>query len=337
MAEKNVRSVEWRRKKSIAMQRLVTKMLRLKKQHELQYAKPSKLKARAHNLAKAMLRKKVAGSAGADYAKLSSSQKIAVDRLMTHIPTGNVRKLATRLMPIVVKHEKVRLLQARARHDGKKKLSEAKSHRHRSHGKASAERNKIKRAIGKYQTDTRGEAKGTKNRTASRLGVAADVQRLGKGSGRKTKYGNRAREMMRALLSKGSSQSKNVRNRAKAVSKRAAHADRSRKGHKYWSTSTKLDQSAGRLISADVEFDMFADMITEGSAEKFEALFLRGLVPTSKIEIYKKIFKDLDQNIKYRRFQDDIVDILDKLVKLITSDNNVYNRIRNELQTRKYS
>jgi hypothetical protein len=84
-------------------------------------------------------------------------------------------------------------------------------------------------------------------------------------------------------------------------------------------------------LSADTEYD-FEQILIEGDNEKFEQLFYRGLVEKDKIEIYKRIFDDVKSNIKYRRYQDDIAEMVDKLVSLITDDGAIYQRVRINLQ-----
>lgn len=341
MAKRQPLSIEARRKRSVAMHRIVDKLLSMKKQKQLVYASPSTLRKRAQNLAKAILRKKVAGVQGAHYAQLSTSQKIAVDRLLMRIPASVTSKLAKKLLPVVQKHEKERVRQARKAHDAKYEpvIGEAREHsakaalRQRVATMRSAHR-RHKRSARVIDATMRGAGKSATNLLASRLAIQAIMRRLGKGGGHKTKYGELARKQMRAVLAKGNITSKNVRQLVRDLGQKTHRFVRQHKGMSGHAASAR-NYGGARLQTADYELDGFADMITEQTMEKFEQLFIRGLVPKDKVEIYKRIFDDLESNIKYRRFHNEITDLIETMIKLITNDQNIYHRIRQKVQQKK--
>jgi hypothetical protein len=278
---------------------------------------------------------------------------MAVDRMMQRIPATATRKLAARLLPMVSKHEKERVMLARKKHHVAKPEAVKKPDIHGSYiaipikegvtlrqiqrGKASAQRSKHKRhqrTSAVIKTLSTGEGEKTLSRLSSRQSVAAIMKRLGRGSGVKTKFGEVLRKQMRALLSKGNATAPNVRKRIRDLNKKTTHYTKTRKGSQ-WHKSAAQNYLGGKLDTADYEMDCFADMLLERNMKKFEQLFLRGLVPLQKIEIYKRIFDDLEQNIRFRRYHDEIIDIIDTMIKLITTDNSIYYRIRNNLQRSK--
>ena len=132
---------------------------------------------------------------------------------------------------------------------------------------------------------------------------------------------------------------KAIRNRAAArkAEKRGSRADHSRRstrGNQYGIGKSLRGHGALRsdYTEADFEFDM---MLAEGN-DKFEQLFIRGLVPKGKVQHYKRIFKDVKETITLRRYQDDIAEILEDLIKIITEDDVIYRRVRLGLQKKSW-
>ena len=342
---KAVRSLEWRRKQSLQMHRMVSKLLKLKKMRAMQQAPPSTLKKRSQHLAHTILRKKVAGAQGADYSNLSPSQKMTIDRLMQRVPSSAVSKLAKRLLPVVQRHEKERLIQARKGKNAKSTaaakelVSESKSHKARMRAGVTAYRKKMhhRRTAKVVKGIAAGGGEKADLRNDSRLGLAAIKKRLGRGSGLAKggakRFNKKLVDDMRDALRSGNATDKNVRKKSKANKHRVRHKTRSHRGSMGQTAQTKSHYKAG-VLSADfdMEMDCLSDMIVERNMNKFEQLFIRGLVPKQKIEIYKRIFKDLESNIRLRRYHDEVIDIIDTMIKLITTDNTIYYRVRNNLQ-----
>lgn len=102
-------------------QRLVRKRLlkrigpKLKRRKELlktKMATPERLKKRSRKAAIQLIRSKFAGTAGKNYATLSSSQKINVDKIIQR-KMSSVTQIAKRLLPRIRKKEQERLASAR--------------------------------------------------------------------------------------------------------------------------------------------------------------------------------------------------------------------------------
>ena len=97
-----------RRKRGLATRRARVKILRGRKIAQRKMASKEKLKVRARRKAIQFIRRRVAGAKGADYANLSPSEKIAIDKRVQQ-RKGAIAKIATRLMPKVTKAERERL------------------------------------------------------------------------------------------------------------------------------------------------------------------------------------------------------------------------------------
>lgn len=107
-----VLTVQQRLKRSRIMRRLKPKLQRIRDIKKKRMADPAKLMYRARKMAIANLRKRFAGKMGADYANLSASQKVTVDRLIEKKRPLVVR-IAKRLLPRVRKLELERLRRVR--------------------------------------------------------------------------------------------------------------------------------------------------------------------------------------------------------------------------------
>jgi hypothetical protein len=105
-------TIQQRMQRSRTLKRLQPKLQRFKKIRAKRMADEPRLKKKARKAAIAILRKKVAGDRGKNYANLPSSDKIAIDRLIAK-KTAMIDKLAKRLMPKIRKQEIERVKQAR--------------------------------------------------------------------------------------------------------------------------------------------------------------------------------------------------------------------------------
>ena len=94
------------------MKRLAPKMQRLKKMKAKKMAGTDVIKKRANKAAIATIRKKVAGDRGKNYANLSPSDKIQVDKLVQK-KSALIPKLAKKLLPKIRKAEIARLKRVR--------------------------------------------------------------------------------------------------------------------------------------------------------------------------------------------------------------------------------
>ena len=94
------------------MKRLAPKMQRLKKIKAKKMANTDVIKKRANKAAIAVIRKKVAGDRGKNYANLSPTDKIQVDKLVQK-KSSLIPKIAKKLLPKIRKAEIERLKKAR--------------------------------------------------------------------------------------------------------------------------------------------------------------------------------------------------------------------------------
>lgn len=108
-------TIQQRMKIGRRMKRLAPKLVRARKRAAKKMASTEKLMKRAQKAAIKLARKKVAGKKGLAYAKLSPSEKISVDKMVSKRYTSDrIKKIAKKLMPKVRKAEVKRLQLARS-------------------------------------------------------------------------------------------------------------------------------------------------------------------------------------------------------------------------------
>ena len=210
------------------------------------------------------------------------------------------------------------------------------SHKERMYRKAAAERSAHKRKSGTgHDSNKHRENPGGLNRKLNRLARSEVLKQMSSKLTGRAFSDSAIRGMMidrpgRSDSIKKRSAGRHDRNRAK----RSDQARRSTRGNKY-----SVDTRGGwGSLRSDYENDMeFAAFLAEGHNRKFEDLFIRGLVPRNRIEQYKRIFDDVEKNIKLVRYQKDIADILDTLVDSITDDDMIYRRVRINLQKKRWN
>lgn len=103
-----VLSLSQRRKRALIMRKNEPKLERARKIAKNKFAGEKNLKARAEKAAIAVVRRKFAGQRGIEYATLSPSDKIMVDKLIDK-KTALIKKIATRLYPKIRKAETERM------------------------------------------------------------------------------------------------------------------------------------------------------------------------------------------------------------------------------------
>lgn len=105
-------TIAGRRKKAIAMRRQRLKIKRARERMKYRFAGAAQLKRRTRKKAVSAIKKRVAGSRGANYTKLSPGQKASVDRLVAKRKVI-INKIAQRLAPKVRRAEAQRLKSVR--------------------------------------------------------------------------------------------------------------------------------------------------------------------------------------------------------------------------------
>jgi nicotinic acid mononucleotide adenylyltransferase len=121
--EESSLNLQQRQKRSRLMKRLSKKIQRKKEIAKKRMANSEKLQKRAMKKARALIRKKVAGKKGENYASLSSAEKIAIDKMVDR-KQSMIAKIAKKLLPKVRKAEMERLKQARSTHKESVELNE---------------------------------------------------------------------------------------------------------------------------------------------------------------------------------------------------------------------
>jgi hypothetical protein len=101
-----------RRKRALTMKKNEPKLERARQLAKTRFAPEIRLKKRAQEMARTIVRRKVAGQRGVEYATLSPSDKINVDKMLDK-KVALIKKLADRLMPRIKRSETMRLQQVR--------------------------------------------------------------------------------------------------------------------------------------------------------------------------------------------------------------------------------
>jgi hypothetical protein len=109
-----------RRKRALVMKKNEPKLERARALAKTRFAPEIRLKKRAQEMARTIVRRKVAGQRGIEYATLSPSDKINVDKMLDK-KVALIKKIADRLMPRIKKSEAMRLQQVRT---GKKAVQQ---------------------------------------------------------------------------------------------------------------------------------------------------------------------------------------------------------------------
>jgi hypothetical protein len=110
--EKKPLTLQQRQKRARMLKRIAPKLARFREIRKKRMADQPRLVKRSRKLAIKMLRKRVAGDRGANYAELSPTDKISVDKLVMK-KMGMINKMAQRLLPKVRKAEMERVKKAR--------------------------------------------------------------------------------------------------------------------------------------------------------------------------------------------------------------------------------
>lgn len=319
-----------RARRARRMHAIIQKLLKARELHANKFASAQKIKERSEKLARMMLRKKIAGISGKDYVTLNTSRKIQIDKLVDSLPKQRRQLLAKRLVPYVIKAEQARLQSLRAKKTPKKtgiteELILEITAKEKLRRTAASQRSKHKRKHAKaHSRPTRPHERTGELRAASRARVRAKEQELYPGINPKSKYGKLAMQMMRGLTKKKPGRFTKTRIKQTDLSRISLPG-------KNPMSPGKVDR---RTLFQDFDYD-FAEILIERNDDRLNKLFLRGLVDRDKIEHYKRIFNNLKTNVRYRRYQDDIVDLMDTLVDIITKDNPIYQRVRHKLASNK--
>jgi len=102
-----------RRKRAMTFKRSKAKIQRGREKAERRFASPEKLKTRARKKAIELLKKKIAGKQGENYASLNPAAKMAVDKRIEK-KKGSIDTIARKLLPKVKTAERERLKKVRS-------------------------------------------------------------------------------------------------------------------------------------------------------------------------------------------------------------------------------
>ena len=111
--EEAVMSFAQRRKRALQMKRLAPRIQAKKKIAMRKMASRDKLLKRSRKAAITLLRKKLAGKKGENYANLTTGAKIQIDRMIEK-KRGAVQKIAKKMFPKIMKKERERLKSLKA-------------------------------------------------------------------------------------------------------------------------------------------------------------------------------------------------------------------------------
>lgn len=334
-----VLSVTQRRQRARAMHRNKQKLVRQReiKRHKL--ASNDVLLRRAEKMARAIFRKKLAGSRGANYQKLSPTEKVEVDKLIDP-KLAAIRKLAVRLLPVVRRAEMKRFEIVKGIH-GEPTTPLMKSHTTRKgiaeemideislrdlpRLKAQAERSVVKRKIGRQIRKHRHGSEKAKRRKAWR--TARDNALELKGIRNKgDTYGNFARR--RFARGVNTDPWNDLMGRADLARLDPSTAyDMRRAGR---SRNNRLVRNLYNSVE-DAEVLIIAECLLEGDKSKLDKLLTLGLVDKKKLEVYKRVMSDPKAFVRMQQYREKILDVLDKLVTMITTNDPMYQRARQEI------
>jgi hypothetical protein len=361
-----------RLRRSRKMHSLVSKLLRLKKAKQSRFASKTELKKRAQRLAKILIRKRLAGVSGTQYHQMSLSQRIQVDKLVDALPKARISKLAIKLVPVVTKAEQERLEAYKKSHSKlneskakskKEKRKELLKKTRFSHGKHKDEVGDAQRDVRDYQEEynldeaisiatrrNRGETLKRKRHLIKRGAYTSRHRRRPKGHSRSTSRLSRQvraqhlgvrvdlnklspdqRRVVQNMIDKGETHGK-IRDFLKKLENRAELTRLSTPANSRELKTKSRSRTYGLNNSYDPLEPIIEEYIFETDMHKFDRLFMQGLVSKDNLHLYRRIFKNLHDSIKFARYRKDIVKILDRLVDLITDNNGIYQRIRQELQ-----
>ena len=83
-----------------------------------------------------------------------------------------------------------------------------------------------------------------------------------------------------------------------------------------------------RTIKEEIEILTFAEVILEDDMSKFNKLMAVGLVDKDKYLQYKKAMSDIRRNAKIAAYREMILNVLDELVDVVTSNPAIYQRVK---------
>lgn len=273
--ERKPLTVQQRMQRSRTLKRLQPKLQRYKKMRAKRMADEPRLKKKAQKAAIAILRKKVAGERGANYANLSSSDKISVDRLIAK-KSGAIAKLAKRLIPKIRKQELERVKKARSSANEAYEVAQDKT----IGSKPGTQPKKYYSGLSKSEKETRNaQFKSGAEKDSSDPSAYPDKHAGDAGvKTKQSKYTKRYKDMFGegknlqkakdeiaaekqddrrkfdAMLDRARLQDVAVKNREKAVRREEAEIEEAMKGHGFSSSDYMRGASGSRPTSGQKEY-----------------------------------------------------------------------------------
>lgn len=333
---KHGRSEKWRKAHSQTM-RLYQK--RLQRGREIAAHKTPTmqvLKKRAAQMARAKLRMKFAGAKGKSYGDLSRGEKIAVDDLVSrNVNSKVIRALTKSLVP------RVRQAAAKKKRDHavtpivephnhtKKKVNEAVNYKALVRGKNTAARTRALRnkfSQKRMDTQMRGANPQTASRSASKAldKPLADIYKQTNDGVSIFSLGRRQQSKHhrkhRTRVSRERSKNKTVQDRARRTARARS------------TTNRGYGSERDRQMVIRNQVELAINTLQEDAVQdKIESLFIRGLVPKHLIQRYKRVMNDPKRYIKFRQYHDEILTLFRKLQELLTSDDIIFQKVRQQV------
>ncbi len=341
--KKHGRSEKWRRAHAASMR---LHQNRLKRGREIAAKKTptsAVIKKRANRAALAKLRMKFAGSKGKAYNQLSSSEKVAVDDLVSrNINSKVVRQLTKALVPKIrlaankkKRHPDVTPVVEPKNHSDKKKVTEGYL-RTRLGRKQQATRNRAKNnkfSVGRMSNEKEGGSDAAHSRAATYSVTKANQDIYKTTNDGVGVFGSARREQVKKLRGRTrltSQRTTNKRNqhRGKLIARARTRSNRGiRKSLKQAGVLRNDIHDAEHAINI-----MLEDVVQD----KIESLFIRGLVPKHLIQRYKRVMNDPKRYIKFRQYHDEILTLFRTLQELLTSDDTIFQKVRQRVMAKNH-
>ena len=319
-----------RRKGGPSARQLLEQATQLTCRHDLGLTE-CELREQANNIARATVANALANLLGVQYGALSFDGQMHINEAIQELAADNVAALGDLLMPITEM-----LIRAELEQETIEESAGYRSHRDRMKASVNTARTRLHRSRSAKTGASylKGHGPQSHARAASRMAVLASLKIMGKGSGNDSPTNQRLVSQMSALFRDGSKTPETIRKLVSKNKRRSIGKARMTKGNSKISSTSRSDFGAG-ILQNSYEVEGFHDMLFEADMSKFEALYLRGLIPMQQIAIYKRVFGDMEKHIKYRAFQPMFIKMLNRLIDMITKDKTIYTRVLAILQKEK--
>ena len=314
MDEARVLNFSQRQKIAMRMKRLAPRMKRLRAIRAKRMATPDRLTYRSRKAALNVLRRRAAGSRGAKYGSLSRAEKISIDRMLQNRYKGSLSKLvdrfAKRMLPKIRKKEIDRLKRARA-------------------PKNEAMDIRFEQFITEREDKDIGDRKGAQ---PAKYHTGLEVS---------TK---KARDTQFQKQAKMSDSDPSAYKKAPGDSAKTKPSQYTKKYKQMYGEDARFENFIEENYSVSTNFPVAAPTShvapvsspllgsdedpSDKESRKVDALLRLGLAPKKDLQKYRRALKDKDFALKNPELRGKLANLLDKLLKISTSDAAIYQKLR---------